>query len=178
MLLHLNKNFKLISTKKTKSNNRLRFFCFILLTTQLSLNISCSSLLTTRPYFVISETEAAIRAAKEVQADILAPELFRQAQEWFFSAKRNYKFKYFKLAKAECLKAKVFAEKAEFEALKNGAERTSIEAPPDQYSQDSGPSEPTPFEEETPEPILYEEYEEQLKKNKKSKKNKKPNPNG
>jgi hypothetical protein len=71
----------------------------------------------------MSNTTAAIRAAKEVQADTLAPELYRQSNEWFFKAKREYKFKNFKLAKEYSDKARFLAEQAEFESLKNGGNR-------------------------------------------------------
>jgi hypothetical protein len=72
----------------------------------------------------MSFTSAAIRASREVQADTLAPELFRQSNEWFFQAKREYKFKNFKLAKKYADKARFLAEQAEFEALRNGGIRS------------------------------------------------------
>lgn len=80
----------------------------------------------------MSDAAAAMRAAKEVQADTLAPELFRQASEWFFKAKKEYKFKNFKLARDYGEKARRFAEQAEFEALRNGGNRSDV--PPDPYA--------------------------------------------
>jgi hypothetical protein len=71
----------------------------------------------------MSNTNAAIRAAKEVQADTLAPELYRQSTEWYFRAKHEYKFKNFQLAKQYADKARHFAEQAEFESLRNGGNR-------------------------------------------------------
>src|SRR4051812_24234163 len=59
-------------------------------------NLGCS-LLATRPLQEMSDTSAAIRAAKEVQADTLSPEFYRQSNEWFFKAKHEYKFKNFLL---------------------------------------------------------------------------------
>ena len=77
----------------------------------------------TRPIQEMSDTAAAIRAAKEVQADTLSAELFRSANEWFFKAKHEYKFKDFRQAKALAFKARRYAELAEFEAIRNGGNR-------------------------------------------------------
>src|SRR5690348_3640000 len=74
------------------------------------------SIIATRPVQEMSDATAAIRAAKEVQADTLAPEYYRQSNEWFFRAKHEYKFKNFKLAKEYADKARYLAEQAEFEA--------------------------------------------------------------
>ena len=85
---------------------------------------SAALILTTRPVQLMSDTAAAIRAAKEVQADTLAPDLYRQSNEWFFRAKREYKFKNFDLAKQYAEKARNYAEQAEFESVRNGGNRT------------------------------------------------------
>jgi hypothetical protein len=92
---------------------------------------SACAVLVMRPVQDMSDTQSAIRAAREVQADTLAPELFRNATEWFFRARQEYKFKNFQLAKEYSDKARFFAEQAEFEAIRNGGNRT-----------DSGPSDP------------------------------------
>ena len=73
----------------------------------------------------MSDTVAALKAAKEVQADTLAPELYRQATEWFFRAKREYKFKNFREAFDYARKARLFAEEAEFFAIRGGGNRAS-----------------------------------------------------
>jgi hypothetical protein len=77
----------------------------------------------------MSQTAAALRAAKEVQADVLAPELYRLAQENFTKAKREYKFKNFSFATVYLKKARRLAENSEFEALRNGGNRTSEQVP-------------------------------------------------
>lgn len=82
----------------------------------------------------MSDTTAAIRAAREVQADVLAPDLYREAQEWYFKAKQEYKFKNFLEAKEYLDRAKKFAEEAEFQAIQDGASRTA--APPDPLQND------------------------------------------
>lgn len=78
----------------------------------------------------MSNTTAAIRAAKEVQADTLAPELYRQAREWYQKSLRDYRLKNFKEAELYAKKARSFAEWAEFEALRNGAARAATTVDP------------------------------------------------
>ncbi|MFZ9595420.1 MAG: DUF4398 domain-containing protein [Bdellovibrionia bacterium] len=91
--------------------------------------ISGCSLIATRPVHEMSQTAASIRAAKEVGADVLAPDLYRQASEYFFKAKREYKFKNFAYAEIYAKKARRLAEDAEFEAIKNGGNRTNDSVP-------------------------------------------------
>ena len=113
--------------------------------------MSCS-VLSTRPVQEMSDTAAAIRAAKEVQSDTLAPELYRQSNEWFFKAKREYKFKNFDLAKTYSSKARRFAEEAEFEAIRNGGNRSDAQiSDPMAPGLSSPPTLPLP----TPSPSPY-----------------------
>jgi len=100
-------------------------FGIIILTT-----IGGCAVVSTRPTQEMADTQSAIRAAKEVQADSLAPDLYRQSNEWFFKAKREYKLKNFSFAEDYAEKAREFAEQAEFEAIKNGGNRTGVTAPP------------------------------------------------
>ncbi len=92
----------------------------------------------------MSDTAASIRAAREVQADTLAPELYRQSNEWFFKAKHEYKYKNFKLAKEYAEKARLFAEDAEFESIRNGGSRSSDVTSDPLASGLSGPPAPPP----------------------------------
>ena len=129
----------------------------------------------TRPVQDMSDTGAAIKAAREVQSDILAPELFRQASEWFFKAKREYKFKNFKLAKEFSDKARYYAEQAEFEAIRNGATRTDqpvadsysdkSQSAPEGTPQEKSSKSTTPYPYPTPAGIPAEEYEQRMKQN-------------
>src|SRR4051812_41542456 len=66
--------------------------------TTLGLMAGCS-IVATRPVQEMSDTQASLRAAREVQADTLSPELYRQATELYFKAKNEYKFKNFELAR-------------------------------------------------------------------------------
>jgi hypothetical protein len=116
--------------------------------------IGCA-LFYTRPVQEMSDTSAAIRSAREVQADSLAPDLFREANEWFTRARREYRFKNFKLAHDYANKARNLAEKAEFEALRKGAVRTEIAPPPEP----AGP-EPSPYPYPTPEGTPADEYDQ------------------
>ena len=88
---------------------------------------------------------AAIRAAKEAQADILAPELYRQATDWFRAARTEYKMKNFEEAREYARKARHYAEQAEFEVIRTGATPTEAPAdnaspPPDTQANAPGPS--------------------------------------
>lgn len=74
--------------------------------------------------------EVAIRAAKEVGADVLAPELFRLASETAHQARNDYRFKDFQSAKRLANQARVYAEKAEFESIRNGGQRELIPTDP------------------------------------------------
>lgn len=81
-----------------------------------------------RPTQEMSDTQAAMRAAKEVQADTLAPELYREAGDWWLRAKHEYKLKNFSLAHEYAEKARTLAEQSEFESIRAGGVR---EEPPD-----------------------------------------------
>jgi hypothetical protein len=121
--------------------------------------LSGCALVTTRPIQEMSDTVAALKAAREVQADKLAPELFRQANEWFFKAKGEYKMKNFALAQDFARKARIFAEQAEFEVLRTGVSRIEV-APSDPLAA-GGPAPPPPPPDAPPppkpEPYAYPE---------------------
>ncbi len=89
----------------------------------------------------MSDTSAAIRAAREVNAETLSPDLFRQANEAFLKAKNEYRLKNFNLAEKYALRARKLAEQSEFESLQGGATRTST-AP----AEDAPPPPPEPYD--------------------------------
>src|SRR4051794_8128144 len=92
-------NQKTGAGQKTGSRFSLAARCWRLAAPLLILaSVQACSVLATRPTQEMSDAAAALRAAREVQADTLAPELYRQASEWFFKAKKEYKFKNFALA--------------------------------------------------------------------------------
>jgi len=94
----------------------------------------------------MSDTSAALRAAKEVQADVLAPELFRQASDRYGSARNEYRLKNFSEAKEFASKARRYAEQAEFESVRSGARRQEDQPqppPPDAVPEKYGYPEPT-----------------------------------
>lgn len=78
------------------------------------------SLAVTRPIQEMANAEVAIRAAKDLNADSLVPEIFRAANESFYKAKRDFRLKDFDNARANALKAMRLAEQAEFEAYRMG----------------------------------------------------------
>lgn len=100
---------------------------------------SCS-ITAVRPSQEMSNMEVSIRAAKEVNADVLAPELYRMASETGQKARREYRFKNFLDAKKLADKARGLAEKAEFESIRNGGKREAL--PQDPLSEPSYAPEP------------------------------------
>jgi Domain of unknown function (DUF4398) len=156
------KIFLAIPFKRSKTGTEAlfssRFFLVLAVLSVFWMSSSCS-VFATRPTQDMSDTTAAIRAAKEVQADTLAPELYRQATEWFFRARKEYNFKNFQLAQEYATKARHFAENAEFEAIRNGGNR-SDNAPPDQATQVQNPTaEPSPYAYPSPEGTPADVYE-------------------
>lgn len=108
--------------------------------------LSSCSITAVRPSQEMSNMEVSIRAAKEVNADVLAPELYRLATETGQMARHEYRFKNFQDAKKLADKARNFAERAEFESIRNGGKRESL--PQDPLSEPSYAPEPigTPVE--------------------------------
>lgn len=83
-----------------------------------------------RPTQEITNMEVAIRAAKEVSADQLAPDLYRMAVENGIRARREFRLRNYKIAKELADSARVYAEKAEFESIKSGGKRESVPVDP------------------------------------------------
>lgn len=95
-----------------------------------------------RPIQLMSDTAAALKAAKEVSADSLAAEKFRRANEAYFRAQNEYRLKNFAIAEDHAKRAKRLAEESEFEALNQGSNRTSL-LPPEIPA---GPPPPSTYE--------------------------------
>ena len=111
----------------------------------------------------MSDTQASIRAAREVQADTLAPELFRQSNEWFLKARSEYKFKNFALTQEYAAKARRFAEQAEFEAIRIGGNRTEVPADPALTAGSGAPPLPPPLPTPAPTGTPFEDFERRKK---------------
>ena len=90
---------------------RLLVFSFFLL-------LGACSLTASRPKEELSIAAAAFLAAREANAHISAPELYRKAEFYLLKARETYRKKYFDKAKDYALLARKFAEAAEFVALK------------------------------------------------------------
>jgi len=161
--------------KKLKTRNSFsegfRVFFLLAFISVFFLATSCA-VFTLRPVQEMSNTSAAIRAAKEVQADTLAPELYRQAREWFFKAQQEYKLKNFKNAKEFAETARRYAEEAELEALKNNGVRNSEAQITDPLSDAAGspggnlsvpspppPPNPQPYDYPSPVPTPFDQYD-------------------
>ncbi len=90
----------------------------ILTISLLSLILTACGLTTTRPKLEMSLAQVAFLAAKEAQADIKAPGLFRKAEYYYLKAKSSYKRKYFNKAQQYALLSKKYSEKAEYVAIR------------------------------------------------------------
>lgn len=69
----------------------------------------------------MSLAQAAFLAAKESEADIHAPNLYRQAEDYYLKAKSAYRRKYFNKAQEYALLSKKFSEQAEYAAVRKKA---------------------------------------------------------
>jgi hypothetical protein len=98
------------------------FFLFML-------PLSSCSILKDRPVQLMSDTAAALKAAKEVSADTISAEKYRKASEAFFQAQNEYRLKNFVIAEKYALRAKRYAEEAEFDAMNQGSNRISLLPP-------------------------------------------------
>lgn len=88
---------------------------------------ACASFFEGRPAQEMSDTAAAMRAAREVQAPLLSPVLYGRAREYWDRSKRAFKFKDFKVARFFALRARKLAEEAEFESVCcRGGQRNSV----------------------------------------------------
>lgn len=90
---------------------------FLLILSSLIILGACG-LTTTRPKLDMSLAQAAFIAAKQANAQTLAPGLYRKAEFYYLKAKSSYKRKYFNKAKQYAILSKKFAEKAEFISIR------------------------------------------------------------
>jgi len=90
---------------------------FLILLSVLFLITACG-LATTRPKLEMSMAQVAFMAAKEAQADIKAPGLYRKAEYYYLRAKSSYKRKYFNKAQQYALLSKKYSERAEYVAIR------------------------------------------------------------
>src|SRR4051812_17489887 len=144
-------------------SSRLTAFALALLALAILAGAGCT-IFTTRPVQEMSDTQAAMRAAKEVQADTLAPEIYRQASDWWLKAKREYKLKNFALASDYADKARAFAEQAEFEAVRGGGVR---EEPPDPM--EKKPPKYPPYAYPTPTGTPFDTYDQRKQEEERNK---------
>ena len=80
--------------------------------------VSACGLATTRPKLEMSMAQTAFMAAKEAQADIKAPGLYRKAEYYYLKAKSSYKRKYFNKAQQYAMLSKKYSERAEYVAIR------------------------------------------------------------
>lgn len=70
-----------------------------------------------RPVEELVLADVALKAAQKVKADVLSPDAFRQAENYYLRAKKDYNEGYFESAKKFATEARQTAEIAEYKAL-------------------------------------------------------------
>ena len=96
----------------------------------LSVFLGACSVTAVRPAQEMSDMEVAMRAALERHADVLSPALFQSATEKSMQAKKEYRFKNFQAAQALANEARDYAEKAEFDAMKQNKKQNVVPSDP------------------------------------------------
>ncbi len=91
---------------------------FVLLVIALQTFLLGCGLATTRPKMDMSYAQVAFMAAKEAQADVKAPGLFRKAEYYYLKAKSAYRRKYFNKAQQYAILSKKYSERAEYIAIR------------------------------------------------------------
>ncbi len=75
-------------------------------------------LTTTRPKLEMAMAQTAFLAAKDAQADVKAPGLYRKAEYYYLKAKSSYKRKYFNKAQQYAVLSQKYSERAEYVAIR------------------------------------------------------------
>jgi hypothetical protein len=112
----------------------LRLKHFFQLAVAVALLPSCT-ILATRPVQPMADAAAALKAAQEVGAQNRTPtstELYRKGLDWFERAKTEFRLKNFHLAELYSGRARLYAESAEFEAMRAGGKRANPGSGPEQ----------------------------------------------
>ncbi len=87
----------------------------------LVITFGACGLTTTRPKLEMRMAQSAFVAAKEANAQTLAPGLYRKAEYYYLKAKSSYKRKYFNKAKQYAILSQKFSEKAEYVSIRKKA---------------------------------------------------------
>lgn len=87
----------------------------------LVISLGACGLTTTRPKLEMRMAQSAFVAAKEANAQTLAPGLYRKAEFYYLKAKSSYKRKYFNKAQQYAILSKKFSEKAEYISVRKKA---------------------------------------------------------
>lgn len=72
---------------------------------------------TQRPVVDLTLADVALKAAQKVRADSLAPDQYRQAENFFLRAKKDFAEGYYDSCKKYATQARLLAEQAEYRSL-------------------------------------------------------------
>lgn len=103
--------------RNIKFKNLIQSVSFLLII----LTVSACGLATTRPKLEMRMAQSAFVAAKEANAQTLAPGLYRKAEYYYLKAKSAYKRKYFNKAQQYAILSQKFSEKAEYISVRKKA---------------------------------------------------------
>lgn len=84
-----------------------------------------------RPVEELVLADVSLKAAQKVKADVLAPDAYRQAENYYLRAKKDYNEGYFESAKKFAVEARQTAEQAEYRALLKQSQLRSGGTEPD-----------------------------------------------
>lgn len=102
---------------------------FVFLTLSGFWGLGCSVFIT-KPTQELANMDVAIRAARDVHAEELAPENYQNAVEYGNQARREFRLKNYQKAKKLSELSREFAEKAEFQSVKSGGKREELPEDP------------------------------------------------
>lgn len=91
--------------------------------------VGCSS----RPITELALADVSLKAAQKARADNLAPDTYRQAENHYLRAKKDYLDGYFESCKENADKARILAEQAEFQALEKNRKLRANPSEANQY---------------------------------------------
>lgn len=92
-----------------------------LVITFLLITLGACGLATTRPKYEMAMAQTAFLAARDANAQTLAPGFFRKAEFYYLKAKSSYKRKNFNKAQQYATLSQKFSEKAEAVAIRKKA---------------------------------------------------------
>jgi hypothetical protein len=100
-----------------------------------ALLVSFSACQTARPVKELALADVALKSAQKVKADALAPDAYRQAENYYLRAKKDFADGYFDSSRKFSEQARLQAEKAEYLSLLKQSKLKNPAASPSTYAE-------------------------------------------